>query len=42
MDSLADGDESGFGFLLVDSLADDWGLRRVCAGKAVWAEFDVP
>ncbi|HJZ00613.1 MAG TPA: ATP-binding protein [Streptosporangiaceae bacterium] len=42
MDSLADGDESGFGFLLVDSLANRWGLRRVCAGKAVWAEIDVP
>jgi hypothetical protein len=26
----------------VDSLADRWGLRRVCAGKAVWAELDAP
>ena len=42
MDSVADCDESGYGFLLVDSLADRWGLRRVCAGKAVWAELDVP
>ena len=42
MNSLADCDESGFGFLLVDSLANRWGLRRVCAGKAVWAELDVP
>jgi anti-sigma regulatory factor (Ser/Thr protein kinase) len=42
MDSLADDDDSGFGFLVVDSLADRWGLRRVCAGKAVWAELDVP
>ncbi|HJY68170.1 MAG TPA: ATP-binding protein [Streptosporangiaceae bacterium] len=42
MNSLADCDESGFGFLLVDSLANRWGLRRVCAGKAVWAEIDVP
>jgi anti-sigma regulatory factor (Ser/Thr protein kinase) len=42
MGSLADGDESGFGFLVVDSLADRWGLRRVCAGKAVWAELDTP
>ena len=42
MDSLADDDESGFGFLVVDSLADRWGLRRVCAGKAVWAELDTP
>jgi len=40
MDRLADCDESGFGFVLVDSLADRWGVRRVCAGKAVWAEFD--
>ncbi len=42
MDSVADCDESGYGFLLVDSLADRWGLRRVCAGKAVWAELDTP
>jgi anti-sigma regulatory factor (Ser/Thr protein kinase) len=42
MDSLADCDEGGFGFLVVDSLADRWGLRRVCAGKAVWAELDAP
>ena len=42
MDSLADGDESGIGFLVVDSLADDWGLRRVGAGKAVWAELVAP
>jgi anti-sigma regulatory factor (Ser/Thr protein kinase) len=42
MDNLADGDESGIGFLVVDSLADRWGLRRVCAGKAVWAELDTP
>jgi anti-sigma regulatory factor (Ser/Thr protein kinase) len=42
MDSPADGDQSGIGFLVVDSLADRWGLRRVCAGKAVWAELDAP
>lgn len=42
MDGLADCDESGYGFLMVDSLADRWGLRRVCAGKAVWAELDTP
>jgi anti-sigma regulatory factor (Ser/Thr protein kinase) len=42
MDRLADCDESGYGFLVVDSLADRWGLRRVCAGKAVWAELDTP
>jgi len=42
MDSPPDSDESGYGFLVVDSLADRWGLRRVCAGKAVWAELDAP
>jgi serine/threonine-protein kinase RsbW len=40
MPSLADCDESGFGFVLVDSLAGRWGVRRVSAGKAVWAELD--
>jgi anti-sigma regulatory factor (Ser/Thr protein kinase) len=40
IDRPADGVESGFGFVVVDSLADRWGLRRICAGKAVWAEFD--
>jgi len=38
--SPADCDESGFGFVLVDSLAARWGMRRVSAGKAVWAELD--
>ncbi len=33
-------DESGFGFVLVDSLADKWGVRETAAGKAVWAELD--
>lgn len=33
-------DESGFGFVLVDSLADNWGVRETPAGKAVWAELD--
>jgi anti-sigma regulatory factor (Ser/Thr protein kinase) len=42
MDSRADSGESGYGFLVVDSVADRWGLRRVCAGKAVWAELDAP
>ena len=38
--SSADDDESGFGFVLVDSLAGRWGIRRVSAGKAVWVELD--
>jgi anti-sigma regulatory factor (Ser/Thr protein kinase) len=36
----AECDESGYGFVLVDSLAGRWGVRRVSAGKAVWAELD--
>ena len=34
--------ESGYGFVLVDSVAPRWGIRRVSAGKAVWAELDAP
>ena len=33
-------DESGFGFVLVDALAGNWGVRETEAGKAVWAELD--
>jgi anti-sigma regulatory factor (Ser/Thr protein kinase) len=33
-------DESGFGFVIVDALADKWGVRETAAGKAVWAELD--
>ena len=33
-------DESGFGFVLVDSLADTWGVLETAGGKAVWAELD--
>jgi hypothetical protein len=33
-------DESGFGFVIVDALADKWGVRETPAGKAVWAELD--
>src|SRR5215471_378494 len=32
-------DESGFGFILVEALADNWGVRETDAGKAVWAEL---
>jgi hypothetical protein len=33
-------DESGFGFVLVEILADKWGVRQTQRGKAVWAELD--
>jgi anti-sigma regulatory factor (Ser/Thr protein kinase) len=33
-------DESGFGLVLVDSLAANWGVRETATGKAVWAELD--
>jgi anti-sigma regulatory factor (Ser/Thr protein kinase) len=33
-------DESGFGFVLIEALADKWGVRPITAGKAVWAELD--
>jgi len=26
--------------LLVDALADRWGIREISPGKAVWAELD--
>ena len=34
-------DESGFGLVLVDALAGQWGVRENAAGKAVWAELDI-
>jgi|SRR5580658_7349281 anti-sigma regulatory factor (Ser/Thr protein kinase) len=40
--SPASCDESGFGLILVDSLARRWGVRRIAGGKAVWAELDAP
>ncbi|HYB46788.1 MAG TPA: ATP-binding protein [Streptosporangiaceae bacterium] len=33
-------DESGFGLVLVDALAGNWGVRETATGKAVWAELD--
>jgi serine/threonine-protein kinase RsbW len=33
-------DESGFGLVLLDALADKWGIRESTIGKAVWAELD--
>ena len=32
-------DESGFGFVLIEALADKWGIRTTAAGKGVWAEL---
>lgn len=32
-------DESGFGFVLIEALADKWGVRTTAAGKGVWAEL---
>jgi anti-sigma regulatory factor (Ser/Thr protein kinase) len=33
-------DGSGFGFVLVDALADKWGVREAAIGKVVWVELD--
>jgi anti-sigma regulatory factor (Ser/Thr protein kinase) len=33
--------ESGFGLVLVDALAGNWGVRETATGKAVWAELDI-
>ncbi|WP_082526930.1 SpoIIE family protein phosphatase [Kitasatospora sp. MBT63] len=35
----ADDEESGRGLLLVDSLADDWGVRPTDEGKTTWFTF---
>ncbi len=34
-------DESGFGFVIVDSLARCWGVYQAEPGKAVWAELAI-
>jgi len=33
-------DGSGFGFVLVEALADKWGVREATMGKAIWVELD--
>lgn len=33
-------DESGYGFVIVDALANTWGVSETPTGKAVWAELD--
>src|ERR1022692_3011246 len=33
-------DESGFGFVLVEALADKWGVSLASTGKTVWVELD--
>ena len=33
-------DESGFGFVLIEALADKWGVRETATGKGVWVELD--
>jgi anti-sigma regulatory factor (Ser/Thr protein kinase) len=32
-------DESGYGFVLVEALADKWGAHETAGGKAVWIEL---
>jgi hypothetical protein len=33
-------DDSGFGFVLMDAMAGEWGVHETATGKAVWAELD--
>ena len=33
-------DESGYGFVIIDALANKWGVSETATGKAVWAELD--
>ncbi len=33
-------DGSGFGFVLIEAMADRWGVREATIGKAIWAELD--
>lgn len=39
--TLTGPEESGFGFVLVDALADKWGVYETANGKAVWVELAV-
>jgi anti-sigma regulatory factor (Ser/Thr protein kinase) len=32
-------DDHGRGLLIVDTLADEWGIRATAAGKAVWCDM---
>jgi anti-sigma regulatory factor (Ser/Thr protein kinase) len=32
-------DESGFGFVLIEAMADKWGVRETATGKGVWVEL---
>jgi serine/threonine-protein kinase RsbW len=34
-------DDSGFGFVIIDGLADKWGARETEEGKAVWAQLEI-
>jgi anti-sigma regulatory factor (Ser/Thr protein kinase) len=34
-------DESGFGFVLIEELADDWGISQTSTGKSVWVELGI-
>jgi len=38
----AECDESGYGFVLIESLAGQWGVHRTMTGKTVWAEIELP
>lgn len=39
--TLTGPEESGFGFVLVDALADKWGVYETGTGKVVWAELAI-
>lgn len=39
--TLTGPEESGLGFVLVDALADKWGVYETASGKVVWAELAI-